>query len=68
MRCYRNIESLKIVADNCGSLQSKIVEAFRHLWGHNDACSEPNHDHDKCMRMCKDYWEDHGLNCHNFIW
>ena len=67
LRCYKNPESLKIVADSRGSLQSKIVEAFRHLWGHNDACSKPNDDHDKCMRRCKYYLEDRGFTCHDFI-
>ena len=67
MTCYKNLELLKIVAENHGYLKSKIVEAFGHLWGHNDAYSEPNDDTDKCISRHKYYWEDRGFTCHDLV-
>ena len=52
---YKNLELLKIMAEKRGCSKSKLVEVVGHLRGKNDTCLEPNDDHGKCMRGCKDY-------------
>ena len=43
------------IIENHGYLKSKIVEAFGHMWRHDDAYWEPNDDNDKCISRCKYY-------------
>ena len=66
LKRYKNLKTLKVVADDHGSLKLEIVEDLTHVRTY-DAYSEPNEDHENCMRRCQDYCEDHDFIGHDFI-